>query len=203
VPGYTWGTVFALNQAGVKYFSIGPNYIDRIGRTMSTWEDKPFYWIGPDSKQKVLCWIPFMGYALGHTGYQLDKQLLDRVAQLEKNGYPYDMVYLRWNVGGDNGHPDAGLSDVVENWNAKYAYPKMVITTTSKLFREFERRYGDKIPSFRGDWTPYWEDGAASSARETAINRTAAERLVQAETLWAMLIRARIPPTSSRPRGAT
>ncbi len=69
----------------------------------------------------------------------------------------------------------------------------MVITTTSKLFAEFERRYGDKIPSFHGDFTPYWEDGAASSARETAINRTAAERLVQAETLWAMLDPARYP----------
>jgi alpha-mannosidase len=34
---------------------------------------------------------------------------------------------------------------------------------------------------------PYWEDGAASSARETAMNRMAAERLLQAETLWAML----------------
>ncbi len=31
VPGYTWGIVSAMNQAGVKYFSIGPNYADRIG----------------------------------------------------------------------------------------------------------------------------------------------------------------------------
>ena len=108
VPGYTWGTVSALNQAGVKYFSIGPNYLDRIGRTMSTWQDKPFYWIGPDGKHKVLCWIPYLGYALGHTGYRLDLQLLEHVSQLEKDGYPYDMAYLRWNVGGDNGAPDAG-----------------------------------------------------------------------------------------------
>ena len=61
---------------------------------MSTWEDKPFYWIGPDGKQKVLCWVPYMGYALGHTGYRLDKQLPERVAQLEKAGYPYDIVQL-------------------------------------------------------------------------------------------------------------
>ncbi len=81
---------------------------------MSTWEDKPFYWIGPDGEHKVLSWIPYMGYALGHTGYRLDKQLFERVAQLEKAGYPYDMVYFRWNVGGDNGAPDAGLSDLVK-----------------------------------------------------------------------------------------
>ena len=194
VPGYTWGTVSAMAQAGVKYFSIGPNYVDRIGRTMSTWEDKPFYWIGPDGKQKVLCWIPYMGYALGHTGYRLDQRVARATSRnWRRTDTPTTSCYLRWTVGGDNGQPDAELSDVVKNWNAKYAYPKMVIATTSKLFREFERRYGDKIPAFRGDFTPYWEDGAASSARETALNRTAAERLVQAETLWAMLDPGRYP----------
>ena len=105
---------------------------------------------------------------------------------LEKAGYPYDMVQMRWTTGSDNGPPDARLPDAVKNWNATHASPKLVIATTSELFREFEKRYADKIPVVRGDFTPYWEDGAGSSARETAINRTAAERLVQAETLSAM-----------------
>ncbi len=61
------------------------------------------------------------------------------------------------------------------------------------MMREFEQRYGDKMPEFRGDFTPYWEDGAGSSARETALNRDSAERLVQAETLFAMLRPAKYP----------
>ncbi len=193
VPGYTWGIVPALNQAGVRYFSIGPNFMDRIGRTMSTWEDKPFWWIGPDGRSKVLCWIPFMGYALGHTGYRLDQKLPERLAQLEAQGFPYDIVQLRWNVGGDNGQPDAGLPDLVKKWNESHAYPKLVIATTSEAMREFERRHGDKLPTVSGDFTPYWEDGAASSARETALTRNAVERLVQAETLWTMLDPKRFP----------
>ncbi len=74
----------------------------------------------------------------------------------------------------------------VKEWNEKYAYPKLVIATTDEMFRDFEQRYGDQLPTAQGDFTPYWEDGAASSARETALNRASAERLVQAETLFAL-----------------
>jgi alpha-mannosidase len=103
------------------------------------------------------------------------------------------MVQVRYTIHGDNGPPDPYICDFVKKWNAKYAYPKLIMNTTSKMFHEFEERYGDKVPEVRGDFTPYWEDGAASSARETAINRNAAERLVQAEALWAILDPARFP----------
>ena len=88
---------------------------------------------------------------------------------------------------GDNAGPTAGICDAVKKWNATHDSPRFVIATTSEMMHEFERCYADKIPQFRGDFTPYWEDGAGSSARETAANRDAAERLVQAETLSAML----------------
>lgn len=61
VPGYTWGTVPAMAHAGIKYFSTAPNYFDRIGTILREWENKPFYWVGPDEKSKVLVWIPFWG----------------------------------------------------------------------------------------------------------------------------------------------
>ena len=187
VPGLTWGTVASCAQAGVKYFSLGINFIDG-GRTTSAWEDKPFYWLGPDGRQKILCWLPTKGYQMGHVHpHDLEKAMAEHLMELEKKGYAYDMVYFRWNVGGDNGPPDPKISDLVKNWNAKHAYPKMVIATTTELFRAFEKRYAKKIPVVSGDFTPYWENGAASSAQETAINRTAAERLVQAEALSAML----------------
>jgi hypothetical protein len=54
-------------------------------------------------------------------------------------------------------------------------------------------RHGDRLPEVRGDWTPYWEDGAGSSAAETALNRASSERLTQAEALWAMLAPAHYP----------
>jgi len=189
VPGYTWGTVSAMAQAGVEYFSFAPNYFDRMGSTMKDWQNRPFWWKGPDGKQRVLCWCPSRGYALGHIigdGEALARFIPDYLLELEANLYPFDITYLRWNVHGDNGSPDEKVADVVRDWNARYVWPRLIISTTAAAFSEFEKRYGDKLPEFSGDYTPYWEDGAAASARETAINRATAERLVQAETLWAM-----------------
>jgi hypothetical protein len=188
IPGYTWGTLTALAHAGVKYWSIGPNYIDRIGYTLQEWQNRPFYWISPCGQHKVLCWVCYQGYALGHflrgelTPHVLD--ILDNVAAAD---YPYDQLYLRWNIGGDNGPPDERLPDAVREWNATHVYPQLVISTTAEALRALEERYGHRLPTYRGDWTPYWEDGAASTARETALSRQAAERLVQAETLWALV----------------
>ncbi len=193
VPGYTWGIVPVLAQSEVKYFSVGPNRGHRIGYTLSTWGDKPFYWESPSGKNNILCWVAGEGYSFFHSGRLESGKLFDYLKRLEKSGYPYDIVQLRYSIGGDNGPPDPKLSEYVKNWNAKYAYPKLVVATTSEMFNEFERRYSNQVPKVRGDFTPYWEDGAGSSSRETSVNRKAAERLVQAETLWAMLNPAGYP----------
>ncbi|MHC4095350.1 MAG: glycoside hydrolase family 38 N-terminal domain-containing protein [Planctomycetota bacterium] len=200
VPGYTWGLVPALAHSGVKYFSPGPNHIphlphqgDRIGYTLETWGDRPFYWISPSKQKKLLVWMPghgyswFHGWIMGSIKKAGPRPILGYLKQLKDSGYPYDMVQLRYTISGDNGPPDPDLPEFIKNWNSKYAYPKMIIETTSRMFEQFERRYGNNIPTVSGDFTPYWEDGAASSARETAINRNTTERLIQAQTLWAML----------------
>ena len=188
VPGYTWGTVTAMAQAGVKYFSVAPNYFDRIGDILVQWENKPFWWIGPDGQSKVLVWIPFRGYATSHIYRQMSPQFVEEFCSgLESRAYPYDIAYMRWAGLGDNAVPDPAICDFVRDWNATHTSPRFVISSTSEAFRAFEERYGDQLPQVRGDWTPYWEDGAGSSAAETAMNRASSERLAQAETLWAML----------------
>jgi len=188
VPGYTWGMVPVLADSGVKYWSIGPNRGHRIGYTLSTWGDRPFYWVGPSEDRKVLCWVAGEGYSWFHAEPLRDgRKVIDYLGRLDVSEYPYDLAVLRYNIGGDNGPPDPGMCEFVRDWNSRYAYPRLVIATTSEMFREFEKRYGNVIPSVTGDFTPYWEDGAASSSRETGFNRAAAERLTQAERLWAML----------------
>ena len=188
VPGQTWGTVTAMVHAGIRYFSTAPNYFDRIGTILREWENKPFYWVGPDGHSKVLVWIPFWGYAMSHWYGKMSPGLVeDMYAGLEKRNYPFDIAYVRWSGQGDNAVPDPAICEFVRDWNARYTWPHFVICGTSEAFRAFEQRYGDRLPLVRGDWTPYWEDGAGSSALETAMNRASSDRLAQAETLFAML----------------
>jgi hypothetical protein len=188
VPGYTWGTVTAMAQAGIRYFSTAPNFFDRIGDILVQWENKPFYWTSPSGKEKVLVWIPLKGYAMSHMIRQLSFAFVsDYQEQLEARGYPYDIAHIRWSGHGDNAVPDPSISEFVREWTRRYAWPKFVISSTSTAFRAFEERYGSQLPQVRGDWTPYWEDGAGSSALETAMNRATSDRLSQAETLWALL----------------
>jgi len=185
VPGYTWGIVPVYAQTGVRYFSVGPNRGDRIGHVLTAWGDRPFYWASPSGKERILCWVADEGYSWFH-GKPLreDSRILQYTAELEEKRFPYDMTCLRYTVSGDNGPPDVELSEFVRDWNERYVSPRLYIGTTHECFSAFEAKYGSVLPVFSGDITPYWEDGAASSAAETAMAREAAETLTQAEILW-------------------
>ena len=197
VPGLIWGIVPSLAQAGVKYISDGPNASsgmvgDRIGYVRVQWENHPFAWVSPSGKERAIYWGAQGGYSIGHHCGSIRDAIAELTTQLEEWGYPYDIVQLRWTKG-DNGGPDESVMPTVRDWNAKYAWPKLIISTTSEMFHEFEKRYGEVLPVYRGDMTPYWEDGAGSSARETGINRLASDRMTQGEILWTMLKPDAIP----------
>lgn len=187
VPGYTWGTVPAMAQAGLRYLSAAPNYFDRIGDILVQWENKPFWWVGPSGRERVLVWVPSSGYALSHIIRRLSPRwLVGYAEELVRSEYPYDVAYIRWAGHGDNGVPDVAICDFVKEWNERHAWPRFVIGSVHDAFSALEEKHGDELPEVKGDWTPYWEDGAGSSALETAMNRASSDRLAQAEALWAM-----------------
>ncbi len=95
------------------------------------------------------------------------------------------MVQWRYNVVSDNGPTDSTISDFVRDWNEKYSSPKLVLANVSDMFERFEKLYGKTIPVLSGDLTPYWEDGAYSTAKEETDTRLASEKLLQLENLAA------------------
>jgi hypothetical protein len=195
VPGFSWGIVSAMAQSGVKYFATAPNSGDRIGYTLQTWGDKPFYWASQSGREKVLTWMAGASYSSFHEGSLSklgDEKIMKLVRKLDDASYPYEMVQLPYTLG-DNGPPDPTLPDFVRQWNERYVTPRLIQATHEQMFHEFEKRYGVTLPIVQGDFTPYWEDGAASTAYETALNRAAVDRLIQGEILWSMLVPSSYP----------
>ncbi|HUE66093.1 MAG TPA: glycoside hydrolase family 38 C-terminal domain-containing protein [Rhizomicrobium sp.] len=187
VPGYTWGSVSAMAHAGIRYFSAAPNFFDRIGTFMAEWQDKPFWWVSRSGRERVLLWVPWTGYAMSHI-MKLDAAWVGKYqTRLDDVAFPYRISHIRWSGHGDNALPDPDICEFVKKWNEEYEWPRFTISRTSDAFAAFEKLHGHEIPEFKGDLTPYWEDGAGSSALETRMNRGAAERLTQATTLSAIL----------------
>jgi alpha-mannosidase len=199
VPGVAWPAVAALAQSGVRYFSSGPNYFtghpdggDRIGGTVRELGDRPFWWASPSGEERVLFWMAGRGYSWFHSlnagasAERTSEAILDYAGELAARGYSWDLVQVRYTIGGDNGPVDPDLPDFVRSWNERYEAPRLVIDTSDSLFAEMERRHGAELPVMAGDMTPYWEDGAVSTAAEEAMGRAAARRLAQAQALWAL-----------------
>ncbi|HUL44768.1 MAG TPA: glycoside hydrolase family 38 C-terminal domain-containing protein [Bacteroidota bacterium] len=188
VPGFTWGMVTMLAGSGIKYFASAPNNGDRIGYVIEQLGDKPFYWASQSGMEKVLFWVAGSSYSSFHEGTLSNlgpEKIMKLVRRIDQSGYPYGMYYLPYTLG-DNGGPDSTLSDVVREWNEKYVTPHLVISTHQQMFERFEQQYGTTLPTLKGDLTPYWEDGAASTAYETAMNRHVVDDLTGSEAVWSI-----------------
>ncbi len=196
IPGLSWEAVPALSEKGVRYFSNGPNYIeslwgygDRIGPTLLVQGDRPFWWKSASGRDSLLFWTCGKGYSSWHgfaPGAVFDRgprKIAAYLDSLEAADYPYDMVQWRYNIVADNGTIDSTISDFVRQWNDTYASPRLVLANVNDVFAIFEKKYGAAIPVWSGEFTPYWEDGAYSTAAEEAQNRLLSNRLSQLEQL--------------------
>ena len=209
VPGMSWGLVTVMAQEGVRYIMAWPNTC-RAGQAHAGIDNRPFWWLGPDGKSRVLFLQPgcygnsgsmTKGGATGRPWFgQRDRDKIPAVIKtgsadvdftaklvaLEKENHPYDFLVLSWSLW-DNCPLDADIPDAVKAWNDTHAFPRIVIAGGHEIMQAIERDYGDKLTTVTGDFTEYWTDGLGTAARLTAVNRNAKERLVQAETLWTML----------------
>src|SRR5881296_3645886 len=204
VPGQTVTFPTLLVASGVRYLASGVNP-ERAAPLLSpaaaaraqlvgTWTTYPqlYWWEGPDGS-RVLHWRsdqyadgPRFGFDVGpeEMGRRLSDWLLTDPVLLS-SGYPYDVALL-WGATGDDGLLDERVVANVEEFNHRYAYPRLVAARPEEFFRDVEQRWGTKLPVRRGDTGCYREDGAASTAAELARYRAAqlAARAVELLALW-------------------
>lgn len=196
IPGISWSMVHSLAKQGIRYYSSGPNYIesmpdkgDRIGSFLRSVGDKPFWWKSTDGKDSILLWTAGKGYSSWH-GYapggindRGEKKIAAYLTELDQEHYPYSIIQWRYNIFSDNGKTDGKISDFVRHWNEHYESPIIRLSTVTDLFEDFEKAYGKRIPTLSGDLTPYWEDGAYSSAKEEVAARQTSFKIVELEKI--------------------
>jgi len=210
VPSQEATIPMILAGSGIRYFSSGIN--NTRGPLTAMYGKAPCWWEGPDGSRVLMMYVG--GYA--HAGgWGLDRSveaarghILGAIKGYEaRKDYPYDAIFLHGAVS-DNCALNARLAEVCKAWNDRYEFPKVILCHNAEFFEHIEKHFGDKLPVVKGSAGTYWEDGAGSSARETAVNRNAHELVRNAETLFALAHRVRsagFSPSSSerRPEGRT
>lgn len=191
VNGISWLFADLLPAIGVDTLTLAINQVR--GRA-----PKPlpgaFWWQGP-AGGRLLTWNG-LHYLFGRSVAKLvDERYVDRdlaavIRHVEEDpDYPFDFLYMETThpTRVDNGPPEQRVADFVRDWNAAGKSPRIVMTTPTEFGRILRERHGDQLPTWSGDWTDWWSDGAASSAFETGLNRTTHELLGAAEQIASWL----------------
>lgn len=195
IPGITYEALNMYAQNNIPYLSLGPNYVetncdrgDRVGKVIRECGDDMYYWTPMnDTTKKVLVWTAGKGYSYFHNIQANEKQTKweNKISaydnELMQKNYPYELVQLRYTKNADNGPVDTTLCTFVDEWNKRYSSPTLTISSVDKLFAEFERKYGSSLRYVTGEISPYWEDGAYSTAQEELENRALARRTIALE----------------------
>ncbi len=194
VPGLAWALPSVLARAGVRHFFAGlPDYFQWGRNDIHTFWDESaivrhdkapdaFHWQGPDDESVLVyyqggygCWIP-------RSYDQAVGELPGMLRDMEKGGCPFSVV--RYGALGcyDNTPPDLWVSEMVREWSARWAYPRLQMGTHATFFQALEEQCVD-LRTFRGELpeTDYIV-GALSTAKETSLNRVTHDRLLSAET---------------------
>ena len=189
VPSQDASLPMVLAGAGIRYFSSGSNR-DHSYPFNHLFGSRPFWWEGPDGSRVLTLYVENYAYA---SRWALDASVEAAKAKVvealegyeKRSDYPFDAVFLHGAVS-DNCPLNARLAEICKAWNERYEFPKVILSPNADFFEYFEKRYGDQLPVHRGSGGAYWEDGAGSSARETALVRTAHEGVANAEKLLAL-----------------
>jgi len=189
VPTQEASLPMLLAGSGIRYFSSAINN-DRA-YTFTHMQGKcPCWWEGPDGSRLLMMYTH--GYSQAN-GWGLDQsvetarsQIMGNLQRYEQRpDYPFDAVFLHGAVS-DNCPLNPKLADVCKAWNERYEFPKVILCHNAEFFQYIEKQYGEKLPVFRGSAGTYWEDGAGSSARETALCRNAHEGVANGEKFLAL-----------------
>ena len=156
-----------------------------------------FWWEAPQGGARLLVWTcPHYGRGGEPFGIitawnkmkpmsESEPMMARQLAKMEAR-YPYD-VWLFADYEDDE-WPSPRQADLFKKWNEKWKWPQL--RTCGRLDEPFDRvkaRWGDKIPTLRGEMTSGWLQHAACTPDLLARKMAADRGLARAETLMSVI----------------
>lgn len=195
INGFAWGYSEALHQNGVQnlFSCLHPHH----GMPPLYTKQRPFWWKTPQGNQ-ILVWngdhyhlgnefllIPNTRMSYHIRDEFVNDQVTDQfeittkriyryLANLEKEGYPYDFApAMVSGLMSDNAAPNGRLMETIHRWNMEYGDEiELELVTLNEFFATL-RAADAPIPTYSGDWNDWWADGVGSTPAPTKIYREA------------------------------
>jgi hypothetical protein len=188
VPAYPWAYASALHAAGVKYFAAGANDDRGPQPLYGRWQThSPFWWQGPDGEKVLMAYTrqySQLWFVCGLPPQEAGcREGLPTLFQTYEKPASVPDRLLMFGSQLENTDVIPGDGKFVQDWNAKYAWPRLQLATFRDYFQAIEREFGDKLETVRGDFGPYWEDGIGTDAQFAAQYRETESRAAAVETL--------------------
>ncbi len=198
LSGVSWSAVNCFARMGIKYVGILAN----SWRNSAPNTNIPpiFWWEDKSGKERVLLWnqryyraynlhdvwcdtlrqYPEGSFYFDATKMQkTEKWLSERISQIEPCGY--DILPISFYD--DREPPTTMLLTVCEEMNKKWKYPKFSMEIPSVFMSKLEEKYGDSIPTLRGDISDQWADFATIAPNLMSKKRKATRMLYDVEML--------------------
>ena len=157
IPGFSYGLCRALCDSGVRMLVMGFPTYHAWGNVKlpAPWQLEKelghalpggLIWESDDGK-KLLMWATEQYYATYPNRESIDAFL----STLYEGDYPYDVLRLPVLGGNQDNSPyTEGYCEFIRKWNEEYVSPKLVMSTNTKFYREFEK-YISTLKTVRGD----------------------------------------------------
>jgi alpha-mannosidase len=177
VTGLPWGAVDLLLDSRIECLVMGIN-LHLSGTPMP--RPAVYRWKGPSGRELLV--MNGEHYSMFDQWCDTSSRNLETIQtglykylrHVKGLNYPYDFVYLSATHAPlmyDNSPPNQDLPGLVRRWNEEGRHPRLRLVTPNALLARLRQIPREQIPVVTGDWTDYWNFGAASSAAETCLSR--------------------------------